>query len=70
MYKETWSAQIFSGKNKNNNKKNMKDHLGKEQPMPLFSYVYSRLALGSLPSSIRCKKPIHSLQLFSPLPFG
>ena len=42
----------------------MKDHLGKEQPMPLFSYVYSRLALGSLPSSILCKKPIHSLQLF------
>ena len=56
------SAQIFSGKNKN--KKNMKDHLGYGQPMPLFSYVYSRLALGLLTSSIRCKKPIHSLQLF------
>ena len=24
--------------------------------MPLFSYVYSKLALGILPSSIRCKE--------------
>ena len=32
--------------------------------MPLFSYLYSRLALGALPSSIRWKKPSQSPQLF------
>ena len=38
------SAQIFGEKNKN------KDKMGYEQPMTLFSYVHSRLPLGTLPS--------------------
>ena len=32
--------------------------------MILFSHVYSRLALGALPSSIRQMEPIHGLQFF------
>ena len=56
------SVQNFSGKNQNKN--NMKRPFGVRQPMLLFSYVYSRLALGALPSSKRWKKPINGLQLF------
>ena len=36
----------------------MKDNMGYKQLMTLFSYVYSRLPLGTLPSSIHQKKPI------------
>ena len=42
----------------------MKRPFGVRRPMPLFSNVYSRLALGALLSSKRWKKPIHSLELF------
>ena len=38
--------------------------MGYEQPKPLFSYMYSRLALDALLSSIHQKKPIHGFQLF------
>ena len=38
--------------------------MGYEQPIPLFYYMYSGLALGVLPSSIHQKKPMHGLQLF------
>ena len=31
----------------------MKNKMGQEQPMTLFCYVHSRLALGALPSSVR-----------------
>ena len=53
------SAQKFSMK------EDMKRQNGVlyEQPMLLSSYMYSRLALGVMPSSIHQKKPIHGLPL-------
>ena len=43
------STQIFGGKEKNNN---MKDKMGYEHPMTLFSYEHSKLSLGTLPCSL------------------
>ena len=37
--------------------------MGYEQPMTLFPYMYCRLPLGALPSSIHPKKPIHGPEL-------
>ena len=37
--------------------------MGYKQPVPLFFYVYARLALGADPSSMHRKKPVHALQL-------
>ena len=54
------SVQKFGGK-ENNIKNNTKEQMGYEQPVTPFSYVYSRLPLGALPSSIKPKKPIHGL---------